>query len=49
MKFGTRVAIFLVAVLLSLTGYGLLANALSANKIMASAKPTTEFGVSIKS
>jgi|WetSurMetagenome_2_1015567.scaffolds.fasta_scaffold546342_1 hypothetical protein len=49
MKFGTRIAIFLVAALLSLTGYGLLANALSANKIMASANPTAEFSVSIKS
>lgn len=48
MKLRTRVAIALVAVLLSLAGFGILANALSADKIVASAKPTAEYGVSIR-
>ena len=48
MKLGTKVAVFLVAVLLSLAGFGVLINALSADRIMASARPTTEFGVTIK-
>ena len=48
MKLRTKVVIALVAVLLSLTGFGILADALSADRIMAAAKPTAEFGVSIK-
>ncbi|MEN6559781.1 MAG: hypothetical protein ABFD52_03270 [Acidobacteriota bacterium] len=48
MKLRTRVAIALVAVLLTLTGFGILANALSAEKIMASARPTAEYSVSIR-
>ena len=47
MKIGTKLAIFLVAALLSLAGFGVLANALSADRIMAAATPTTEVGVSI--
>lgn len=48
MKFGTKAAIFLVALLLSLAGFGILVDALSADRIMASTTPTTEFGVTIK-
>ena len=47
MKIRTKLAIFVVAVVLSLAGFGVLANALSADRIMASATPTTEVGVSI--
>ncbi|HOW84819.1 MAG TPA: hypothetical protein P5119_05640 [Candidatus Aminicenantes bacterium] len=48
MKLGTKVAVFLVAALLSLAGFGILIDALSADRIMASARPTAEFGVTIK-
>jgi hypothetical protein len=47
MKLRTRVAIFLVALVLSLAGFGVLAGSLSADKIMRAATPTTEVGVSI--
>jgi hypothetical protein len=47
MKLSTRIAILLVAVVISLAGFGVLANALSVNKVMAAATPTTEIGVSI--
>jgi hypothetical protein len=47
MKLGTKFAIFLVAALLSLAGAGVLIDALSADRIMASATPTTEVSVSI--
>jgi len=48
MKLSTKVVIFLVAAFLSLTAFGILADALSADKIVASARPTAEFSVSIK-
>jgi hypothetical protein len=47
MKIRTKLAIVLVAAILSLTGFGILANALSVDKIMAAATPTTEISVSI--
>jgi hypothetical protein len=47
MKIRTKLAIALVAVILSLAGFGVLANALSVEKVMAAATPTTEVGVSI--
>lgn len=49
MKIRTKLAIFLVAVVLSLAGFGILAGALSVDKIMASATPITEIGVSVTS
>lgn len=49
MKIRTKVAIFLIAVVLSLAGFGVLAGALSADKIMAFTTPSTEIGVSIVS
>jgi len=47
MKIRTKLAIVLVAALLSLLGFGAVAGALSVDKIMAAATPTTEVGVSI--
>jgi hypothetical protein len=49
MKLRTKIAIFVVAVILSLAGFGVLADALSVDHIMAAATPTTEIGVSITS
>jgi hypothetical protein len=47
MKIRTRLAILLVAAIMSLAGFGVLINALSVDRIMAAATPTTEIGVSI--
>lgn len=47
MKIRTRLAILLVAAILSLAGFGVLANALSVDRVMAAATPTTEIGVTI--
>lgn len=47
MKIRTKLAIFLLAVVLSLAGFGVLANALSADKIAAASTPTTEVGVTV--
>ncbi len=49
MKIKTRLAILLVAVVLSLAGFGVLAGALSVDKVMAFATPTTEISVTITS
>jgi hypothetical protein len=47
MKIRTKLAIFLIATILSLAGFGVLAGALSIDKILAAATPSTEIGVSI--
>jgi hypothetical protein len=47
MKIRTKLAILLVAVVLSLAGFGVLAGALSVDKIVAAASPSTEMVVSI--
>ncbi len=47
MKIRTKLAIVLIAALLSLAGFGAMAGALSVDKIMAAATPSTEIGVSI--
>jgi hypothetical protein len=47
MKIRTKVAIFLVAAILSLAGFGALINALGVDNIMAAATPTTVVGVSV--
>lgn len=47
MKIRTKLAIFLIAAVLSLAGFGIVASALSVDKIVAAATPTTEIGVSI--
>jgi hypothetical protein len=47
MKIRTKLAIFLIATVLSLAGFGALAGALSVHKILAAATPTTEFSVSV--
>jgi hypothetical protein len=47
MKIRTKLAIFLVAALLSLAGFGVIAGALSPGKIMAATTPSTEIGVTI--
>jgi hypothetical protein len=49
MKIRTKLAIFVLAAILSLAGFGVLANALSVDHVMAAATPTTEVGVSITS
>jgi hypothetical protein len=47
MKLRTKVAIFLVAAFLSLAGFGVIANALSVENIMAAAQPSAQVSVSI--
>jgi hypothetical protein len=47
MKISTKLAIFLVAAVLSLAGFGILANSLSVDKIVADLTPTTSFSVSV--
>ena len=47
MKLRTKIAIVTVAVLLSLAGFGLLADALSVDRIMAAAQPETHVSVQI--
>lgn len=47
MKLRTKLAILLAAVILSLAGFGVVANALSVDKIVAAATPSTQVGVSI--
>jgi hypothetical protein len=47
MKFRTKIAIFVIAAVLSLAGYGVLADALSADHVMAAAQPTTQVSVHI--
>ncbi|MGE5740404.1 MAG: hypothetical protein ACM32H_00095 [Candidatus Aminicenantes bacterium RBG_16_66_30] len=47
MKIRTKVAIFLIAAVLSLAGFGVLAGALSADRIMAFSTPSTQVGVTI--
>lgn len=49
MKIRTKVAVFLIAVVLSLAGFGVLAGALSADKIMAFTTPSTEVAVTVVS
>jgi hypothetical protein len=47
MNFRTRLAIFVVAAILSLIGFGLITNGLSVDKIMTAATPGTQVTVSI--
>ena len=47
MKLRTRLAIFVVAAVLSLAGFGVITNGLSVDKIMTVATPTTHVTVSI--
>lgn len=47
MKIRTKLTIAVVAILLSLAGFGVLADGLSADRIMAGATPTTEVAVQI--
>jgi hypothetical protein len=47
MKLRTKLAIFLVAAFLSLAGFGVIANALSVNNVMAAAQPSTQVSVRI--
>jgi hypothetical protein len=47
MKLRTRFAIFVLAAVLSIAGFGVLMNGLSVDKVMAAATPLTEIGVSI--
>lgn len=47
MKIRIKLAIVVVAALLSLAGFGLITNGLSAGKIMTAATPGVQFSVSI--
>lgn len=47
MKIRTKLAIFVVAAIISLAGFGLITNGLSAGKIMTAATPGVQFSVSI--
>jgi len=47
MKIRTKLAIFALAAILSLGGFGVLASALSAEHILAAAQPQTHVGVTI--
>lgn len=47
MKIRTRLAIFVVAAIISLVGFALITNGLSVDKIMTAATPSTEIFVSI--
>jgi len=47
MKIRTKLAIFAVAAILSLAGFGVIADALSVNHVMAAAQPTTQVSVRI--
>jgi len=47
MKIRTKLTIVVVAILLSLVGFGIMANGLSVDRIMAGATPTTEIGINI--
>ncbi len=49
MRFRTKIAIFIIAAVLSLAGFGVLADALSADHVMAAARPTTQVSVHITS
>ena len=47
MKIRTKLAIFAIAAILSLAGFGVIADALSVNQVMTAAQPTTQVYVSI--
>lgn len=47
MKLRTKIAIVTIAALLSLAGFGLLADALSVDRVMAAAQPETRVSVQI--
>ncbi|MBE0711867.1 MAG: hypothetical protein MUP71_13470 [Candidatus Aminicenantes bacterium] len=47
MKIRTKLAIFVVAAIISLTGFGLITNGLSASKIMTATTPGVQFSVSV--
>jgi len=47
MKIRTKLGIFVLAALLSLAGFGVIANALSVDRIMSAATPSTQVGVTI--
>lgn len=47
MKIRTKLAIFAVAAILSLAGFGVIASSLSVSHIMTAAQPTTQVSVSI--
>jgi len=47
MKLKTKLAIVLVAAVLSFAGFAVIADALSVDHIMAAAQPTTQVSVSI--
>ena len=47
MKIRTKMAILAVAAILSLAGFGVLADALSVDRVMAAATPSTQIAVHI--
>ena len=49
MRFRTKFSVLVIAAILSLVGFGILAEALSVDRVMAAATPTTEVAVHITS
>mgnify|MGYP001766758110 CR=1 FL=1 len=47
MKLRTKIAIFAIAVLVSLAGFGRITDALSVDRVMAAAQPETHVSVQI--
>jgi len=47
MKIRTKLAIFVLAAVLSLAGFGVIANGLSADRILSASQPATTFYVNV--
>jgi hypothetical protein len=47
MKIRTKLGILVLATLLSLAGFGVIANALSVGHILSAAQPATQVGITI--
>ncbi len=47
MKIRTKLAIFVLAAVLSLAGFSLIANGLSVDRILSASQPTTTFYVNV--
>jgi hypothetical protein len=47
MKIRTKLAIFVVATILSLAGFGVISNGLSVDKVMTAAQPSAQVYISI--
>jgi hypothetical protein len=47
MKIRTKLAIFVLAAILSVAGFGVIANGLSVDRILAASQPATTFYVNV--